>query len=335
MYIKNDPYASYKLLSEEFQKRGYQVTEGRVKNSRQVTFTSPTGRVWQTLAAHLSYPFASRKIRSISINKDKAYAFANSMDITTPYTQLIAEGDQLSPGAMSDLLHRFNRLIVKPTQASLARGLTLGINSASELTNAIAYARTISPHVLIQEQVEGEEIRFTVIDGKVTAAILRRTPRVIGDGVSTIAQLIAIENIERRHLQFPYLAYPLLTGEIIDPILLTSQRVLDKGETLELNRATMIKNGCSVYDVLNDLHPSYIQPIETLVHGLGASFIVVDMFLKDFTHEKTDTNYWFIEFNTSPVLKMFYGCRDGKMYDIVPVLVETIDQWLNSSAHKD
>jgi len=334
MYIKNDPYASYKLLREEFEKKGYKVEEGRIKNSRQVTFTSPSGHIWQTLAAHLSYPFASKKIRSISINKDKAYAFAKSMGIVTPYTQLIAKSDQLSPDAISDLLHRFNRLIVKPTQASLARGLTLGINSAAELNDAIAYARTISPNVMVQEQVEGEEIRFTVIEGKVTAAILRRTPRVIGDGVSTIAQLIDIENVERQRLQFPYLAYPTLTGDIINPLFLTSSRVLDQNEIFELNRATMVKNGCSVYNILDDINSSYVQPIEELVRGLGAKFIVVDMFLKDFTKEKTDANYWFIEFNTSPVLKLFYGCRDGKMYDIVPVLVDTIDRWLNGSAFK-
>jgi len=335
MYIKDDPYASYKLLSEEFKKKGYQVEEGWVKNSRQITFKSPNGRIWQTLAAHLSYPFTSQKIRSVSINKDRAYNFANSMGITTPYTQLIAEDDQLPSDVINDLLHRFDKLIVKPTRASLARGLTLGINSVTELDKAITYARTISPQVLIQEQVEGEEIRFTVIEGKVTAAILRRTPRVIGDGISTIAQLIDIENIERQGLQFTYLEYPLLNRDIINPLFLTSDRVLEKGEILELNRATMIKNGCSVYDILDDIHPSYIKPIERLVSGLGAKFIVVDMFLKDFTKKKTDTNYWFIEFNTSPVLKMFYGCRDGRAYDIVPVLVDTIDRWLNSQESQD
>ncbi len=329
MYIKNDPYASYKLLRHEFEKRGYQVKEGRTKKSRKVTFISPSGRTWETLAAHLSYPFASDEIRSISINKDKSYDFANRMGITTPFTRLVTHDELLPLADVDDLLGRFNRLIVKPTQASLSRGLTLNISSPDQLNEAIKHARTMSPEVLIQEQVEGEEIRFTVIDGQVKAAILRRTPRVIGDGVSTVAQLIEAENIERQSLRFAHLNYPQLTGEIIDPALLTSDKVPGKGEILELNRATMIKNGCSVYDVLERVHPSYIGPIEALVKELGAKFIVVDMFLKDFTQEKTDTNYWFIEFNTSPVLKMFYACRDGKMYDIVPVLVDVIDRFLH------
>ena len=321
-------------MREEFEKKGYSVTEAYIKNSLSVAFTSPSGRTWQTLAAHLSYPFNTKKIRSVSINKDKAYELASSLGVATPYTQLIAKDDQLSPSTARELLSRFRRLIVKPTQASLARGLTLDINSVTALNKAIAYARTISPKVLIQEQVEGEEVRFTVIEGKVRAAILRRTPRVVGDGTSTIAQLINAENAERQLLQTTCVTYPLLTGDIIDPSLLTSNQVLGQDEVLELNRATMIKNGCSVYDVLDKVDPSYIGPIEELVKSLGATFVVVDMFLKDFTKPKTDSNYWFIEFNTAPVLKMFYGCRDGKMYDIVPVLVDVIDRWLHNSAHQ-
>ena len=330
MYIKNDPYASYKLLRKEFEKRGYSVTEGRIKNSRTVTFTSPAGRSWQALAAHISYPFNTKKIRTVSINKEKSYALASSIGVATPYTRLITKDDQLSPSEAHELLGRFNRLIVKPAQASLSRGLTLDINSQAALNKAIAYARTISPRVLVQEQVEGEEIRFTVIDGKVRAAILRRTPRVVGNGHSTIAQLIDAENADRQQLQTAHVTYPLLTGDIIDPSLLTSSRVLGEDEILELNRATMIKNGCSVYDVLGAVDPSYIAPIEQLAKVLGAKFVVVDMFLKDFTQPKADGNYWFIEFNTAPVLKMFYGCRDGRVYDIVPVLVDVIDKWLHN-----
>ncbi len=333
MDIENDPYASYKLLREEFEKKGYKVEEARVKDRSQVTFISPSGRIWQTQSANLSYPFALKNIRSICINKDKSYDLAKNTGIPIPYTQVITAGEQISPEFAYNLLHRFNRLIVKPTKASLARGLTLDISTAEELTGAIAKARTISPNVLIQEQVEGEEIRFTVIEGKVTAAILRRTPRVIGDGISTVSRLIANENIERQTLHFPYINYPILSDNIINHRFLTTERVLEKGEILELNRATMIRNGCSVYDILDKVHSSYIQPIEGLVSELGARFIVVDMFLSDFKQPKSNHNYWFIEFNTSPVLKLFYGCRDGKMYDIVPVLADTIDRWLHSPAY--
>jgi len=331
MYIKDDAFASYKLLRNEFENRGYSASEEIINDRRIVTFTSPSGRTWKTSASRLSYPFNSRRIRDVSVNKELAYEFAQKQSFSTPYTYYVSETNEVTSSEIDNMLDRYRKLIVKPADSSLSRGLTLNIQSSDGLRKAILHARTISPTILIQEQVEGEEIRFVVINGKVAAALLRRTPRVVGDGILTVAELIRKENVEREALDIAYLTYPLLSETIIEPSLMTNDNVLALGAALELNRATMIKNGASIYDVIDQVHPSYIASIEKFVAQLDAKFIVVDIFFKDFTSQQQTDNYWFIEFNTSPVLKLFYGCRDGKMFDIVPSLVGIIDQWLHKS----
>jgi hypothetical protein len=45
--------------------------------------------------------------------------------------------------------------------------------------------------------VEGEDLRLIVIDYKVVAAAMRRPPRVIGDGASTIRELIERQSRRR------------------------------------------------------------------------------------------------------------------------------------------
>lgn len=329
MYIKDDAFASYKLLRSEFERRDYQVTEEVINDRRMVTFASPTGNKWKTLVFQIAYPFNTPRIKKISINKEVAYEFARNSGVSTPYTYYVSEVNEIKTSLVADLLKRYQKLIVKPANASLSRGLTLNVQSPESLRAAILRARKVSKTVLIQEQVEGEEVRFVVLDGKVVAALLRRTPRVVGDGVSTVAELICKENDQRKSLDFAYITYPLLSDTIIGQPMMTNNNLLLLGETLELNRATMIRNGASVYNVLDQVHPSYVDTIEKLVGRLGAKFIVVDIFFKDFTQQQAEQNYWFIEFNTSPVLKMFYGCRDGKMFDIVPSLVGVIDEWLN------
>ncbi|MBC7868614.1 hypothetical protein H7X69_00330 [Candidatus Saccharibacteria bacterium] len=331
MYIKDDAFASYKLLRREFEKIGYNVSEEFIKDRCFVTFISPTGRKWKTSVSQIAYPFNSQRIKNVSINKEIAYEFAQKSGVSIPFTYHISETNEITPKEIADLLGRYGKLIVKPADSSLSRGLTLNIQSPDRLLAAIVCARAISSTVLIQEQVEGEEIRFVVINGKVAAALLRRTPRIVGDGVSTVAELINKENDERKPLNFEYITYPLLSKIIIEPSLMADDTLLPSGEVLELSRATMIRNGASVYNVLDQVHPSYIESIEKLVAQLGAKFIVVDIFFKDFTSHQQDHNYWFIEFNTSPVLKLFYGCRDGKMFDIVPSLVNIIDKWLHKS----
>jgi uncharacterized protein (DUF1330 family) len=75
--------------------------------------------------------------------------------------------------------------------------------------------------------------------------------------------------------------------------------------------------------------------VENLVQTLGARFVVVDMMLQDYTKPKTAANYAFIEFNTAPVLKLFYSCRDGKQYDVVAELAAMIDTSLTGENHEN
>lgn len=331
MDIKDDAYASYKLLRGEFKKKQYKVSEETVNDRQYVTFTSPSGRQWRTSVSNIAYPFNTPKIRHIAINKDVSYDFAKELNVSIPFTYTVLIDTVITDEQATDLLKQYPKLIVKPAHASLSRGLTLNIQSVKALQAAILVARELSPSVLIQEQVEGEEVRFVAIDGKIVSALLRRTPRVVGNGVSTVAELIDQENIERKGLIFEYISYPQLTDSIISPALLVSKKVLEPGRLLELNRATMIKNGCSVYDVLPLVDVGYVKTIEKLITNLGAHFMVTDVFFKDFTAPQQDDNYWFIEFNTSPVLKLFYGCRDGRVFDIVPRLVGSIDTWLHAT----
>jgi hypothetical protein len=325
MYIRDDPYASYKLLRTEFIKKGYRIDEEVIDEHLFVTYTSPFGAAWRTSAALLKYPCIAEDVRAISRHKEVAYDYASQRGVEVPYTYTLSEHDTISVEQAEALLTAYGKLIVKPSNASLSRGLTVNITSFEALSGAIATARDVCATVLIQQQVEGEEVRFTVIEGRVVAALLRQTPRVIGDGATTVAGLIAAENIIRKDLKFPYLSYPQLTDAIIPSEYLVSSQVLVEGEILELNRATMVKNGCSIYDVLKSVDVSYVETVEKLVQDLDARFVVVDMFLKDLRSPQVKGNHWFIEFNTSPVLKLYYGCRDGQMFDIAPRLANSID----------
>jgi D-alanine-D-alanine ligase-like ATP-grasp enzyme len=328
MGIIKDEHASYKLLARALEQKGYaiDVTEGR---SVTATYTRPTGEVWKTRAAHLAYPFTSSKARSVSQYKNKAYELAEEVGFSYPSTVFVT--DLPSDETLESLLSRYKKLIVKPNNSSLSRGLTVNIETIDDLKKAIAHARKVTPNVLIQEQVKGEEIRFTVIEGKVEAALLRRTARVIGDGVSSISALIQAENELRKNLTFDYITYPLLSASLVGEERMQDARVPAKGEIVELSHSTMIRGGCSVYDILPEIHPSYIKQVENLVAKLDAGFVVVDVFCQAFDQPATPENHWFIEFNTAPVLKLYYSCRDGKHFDIVSRLADAIDRSLATS----
>ncbi len=330
MFIEDDPNATFRLLKKEFIKRGYAYTEDLHGEQLYLSLISPTGKAWEFYGSKITYPFTSVEVKRLSVHKEIATKYVENQGFSVPYTRYLVNNEQLTNHEAEDMIKKYGTLIVKPADDSLSRGLTLNITNSVSLNDAIKYSRQFKEGVLIQEQVEGEEIRFVVIKGRVEAALLRQTARIIGDGSSTIAMLIEKENNVRKSLSFPMMSYPQLTDMLIDPKLFTDITILPKDEIKELNRATMIKNGASVYNVIEKVHFSYTAVVEQLVESLHTDFIVVDMFVQDYRTEKKDDNYWFIEFNTSPVLKLFYGCRDGNMFDIVPVLADAIDEKLHA-----
>lgn len=329
MIISKDAHASYKLLKTELISRGYSAAEERIDGRLCVSFVSPSGATWRTMAANIRYLFTNETDYNLSVDKASSYKFANSKGVSVPFTRRVSVEEGVSAQELEDLCASYAPLIVKPNDSSLSKGLTLNIRDAKTLTGALTHAVSINrSDVLIQQQVTGEEIRFVVMDGRVVAALLRQTPRVVGDGVSTVQELIRQENVIRQDLVFPYISYPQLTPEIINKKFFEDISVPPMGDVIELSRATMIRNGCSVYEVLADIHESHVAKVEHLASSLNTNFFVVDVLIEDYAQPLREDGYWFLEFNTSPVLKLFYGCRDGTMFDILPMLATLIDRTL-------
>lgn len=323
----NDNYASYKLLATELAKKNYKINEYELGGSQIAEYTNPNGKKWLTRIERISYPLTHSYIQEISKNKSLAYELAGKRGISVPHTLLLKPDKTISQEVIDDLFTRYKELVVKPEQASLSNGVTLHIRSKQQLFTAIESARDFKAgkrNVLVQQQVSGEEVRFVAIEGRVAAALLRRTPYLLGDGVSSIEKLLSKENNARKNITKTMVPYPQLSEDMIT--IQDRELIPEKGAIVELSRSTMISRGASVYNVLHEVHESYIRTAEKLVSILGADFIVVDLMIQDFTEPQSPDNMYFNEYNNSPVLKLFYSCRDGKNYDILPELSDAIDR---------
>jgi cyanophycin synthetase len=88
--------------------------------------------------------------------------------------------------------------VVKPKHGTGGgAGVTTGVRTATQLALATAYAAVFCSEVLIERQVRGDSYRLLYLDGTLLDAVRRCLPRVVGDGRSTIAQLITAENWRR------------------------------------------------------------------------------------------------------------------------------------------
>ncbi len=81
-------------------------------------------------------------------------------------------------------------VVVKPSDGNHGRGVFTNLISKDEIEAAYAVAVGEGSGVLVERFIQGEEHRLLIVGGKLAAAAKGRTALVVGDGRSTIVELI-------------------------------------------------------------------------------------------------------------------------------------------------
>jgi cyanophycin synthetase len=88
--------------------------------------------------------------------------------------------------------------VVKPAKGTGGgRGVTTGIRRPLHLALAAAAAAVYGDDLLIEEQLEGDNYRLLYLDGVLLDAYVRKPPTIVGDGRSTVSQLVRRANADR------------------------------------------------------------------------------------------------------------------------------------------
>jgi GNAT-family acetyltransferase (TIGR03103 family) len=204
------------------------------------------------------------------------------------------------PAAIADALSRHGALVVKPARGEQGKGVAVGLTTEDDVAAAIAAARRLCPEVLVEEQVQGEDLRLVVIDFKVVAAALRRPPRVVGDGRSTLRALI--EHQSRRRAA-------ATGGESTIPIDAETERCLaaagyglddvaPEGVEVMVRKAANLHLGGTIHDVTAEVHPALIRAAVAAARAIDISVTGIDLMVKS----PREPAYAFIEANERPGL---------------------------------
>ena len=320
------PYSNITLLKQHLEPLGYSAEGLTLADEEFTRFTAPNANVWIANNDKTYYPFVSTGSKLIMKSKIWSNDFVEQLGGNIPATYKVKKSDANSINLRA-ILSNHESVIVKPFDSTQTHGLTTDISDETTLRAAIDSAYEFSDIALVQEQVYGDDIRFIILDGKVEGVILRQTPRVVGDGTSTISELIKMENQFRSTLELPFgQHYRELDENHVSQAHLQSEEVLPKGAIRELSRQVLVRRGASVLNITDSIHPSYIETIEKISAQLGNGYLAVDAFIANYEQPSNDNNYWFLEFNSSPALALPYCVRDGNHVDILAKLVPMIDR---------
>jgi GNAT-family acetyltransferase (TIGR03103 family) len=200
-------------------------------------------------------------------------------------------------------LREVGEVVVKPTRGEQGKGITVGVtaeNGRDELAVALARARQQYPEVLIEQRVQGDDLRLVVIDRRVVAAALRVPPEVIGTGEHSVRDLIAAESRRRSAATGGESRIPQddLTESTVRDAGWMLDDVLPEGTRLRVRRTANLHQGATIHDVTAQVNQELCRVGVAAAAAIGIPVTGIDLLVPDVTGD----DYAFIEANERPGL---------------------------------
>ncbi len=206
-------------------------------------------------------------------------------------------------------------VVIKPTGLTGGNGVVVGIENLEEGKKAFEFAKKAvdskerddwQKKIMIQEQVEGEDYRLLVIGGKLEIATKRIPAFIVGDGQSTIEQIIELVNKDpKRDISNPtHTLKPIIIDEPLVEYLkeqkLTLQDIPEEGEKVPVRKVASMSQGGITEDFTDSVSPEIKYIVESIAQSIHAFVIGVDIICKDLSKPLTQENGAILEVNTMP-----------------------------------
>ncbi len=222
------------------------------------------------------------------------------------------------------LQHQTNPVVIKPNSTNFGIGITIFTNpcTQTEYHKALDLAFQHDSTVLVEKFIAGKEYRLFVIGEQVVAALHRVPANVLGDGVHTIAELVAAKNrdpLRGERYQKPLQKIALTQEKLL--FLASKGLRIDtvpaKDEVVYLTESSNISTGGDSIDVTDTVSEGYKQIAVAAAKAMGATITGVDLMTTDITAEPTEfcgahTQYAIIELNFNPAIHIHCYPYKGK-----------------------
>lgn len=218
-------------------------------------------------------------------------------------------------------------VVVKPINGNHGRGITANINNWDDAVIAFQAAREVSRSVIIEKYITGVDYRLLVIDYKLVAAALRTPAHVVGDGKSTIQQLIDKVNEDpRRGYGHEKVLTMIKINDMTENILeingYTVKTVLPKGEILNLKDTANLSTGGTATDVTDMVHPANVFMAERIAKIIGLDICGIDVMTSDISVPLEKTGGAVLEVNAGPGFRMHLAPTEGLPRNVAAPVID-------------
>ena len=324
-YFKNLRYNEGLLLAKAALRLGYKVE-----------VVDPAAKFWKIkgdgvellfkLFGNPKNPLVSLGPRQATKNKRVAKVLMEKNGVPTPRYHICHDEKDLSR-----IIAKYKfPVIIKSIYGSLGKRVYMA-NDIKEAKKWFSLAQKRSKSVIIEEFVKGNDYRVLVLLGEVVAACQRVPPFVVGDGKSTIEELISQENKKREEINKRkkiIVYHKIKVDEKLFSYLKSIGKSLDyvpqKGEKIRVALTANWSAGGHLIDVTEKIHPTFKKIAIDTCKACNVFYGGVDIITKDITKDYRDVHGWVLEVNGRAEFSLHQIVHEGKKRDIASLLIKSL-----------
>ncbi|MBD2092337.1 cyanophycin synthetase [Microcoleus sp. FACHB-1515] len=222
-------------------------------------------------------------------------------------------------------------IVIKPLDGNHGRGITINITSwelAEEAYDA-AKAESRNKGVIVERYYTGRDHRVLVVNGKVVAVAERVPAHVVGDGQSTIAQLVELTNQDPRRGEghdnvLTQIEVDRASFQLLERQGYTLDTILRAGEVCYLKATANLSTGGIAIDRTDDIHPENIWIAQRVAKIIGLDIAGMDVVTSDISRPLREVDGVIVEVNAAPGLRMHFCPSEGIPRNVGEAIIDML-----------
>ena len=209
-------------------------------------------------------------------------------------------------------------VVVKPLRGKQAGGVMVGIRNAHQLTTALESAQLAQSKFLVEKHHDGHAHRLLVVGGRFIAALKFTAPRVSGDGLRTVGELV--EELNQDPVRDGVRQFPVNIDTELDWDLAAQgysrSTVLERDKSIPVRLAENVAIGGTHTDVTAEVHPDNQRMAELAAQTIGLDVAGIDFVTRDIGQSYRRVGGCILEVNARPGLCMHALPRHGNSQNV-------------------
>lgn len=301
------------FLKKEAKKRWYIIEE--ISEKKNLFFIKREEKY--VLFKGIDWGLTSKISREISVDKNISHILFKRNNINFPNYIVINKKELIDYNKIKKIGYP---LVTKPLNWSLGRWVIININNQKDLEKAIKHSFNFDNKIIIQNFVEGKNLRILVINNKVFAGLERIRHHIIWDGESTLKELLQKENLNTRRWKNVLKSFlPLIEiNEDLESFIKTQYK-MTLSNIPKKNQKIFLK--WNWYSKVIDITDTIEKKIKNICEKISKIFNLPIAWV-DIIYNKKTKQYRVLEVNSQPWIKTHHLPMEWKSRNVAGAILD-------------